>query len=155
TFAQLKEKQDHPLHGFTCGIGLAHGIAMAGRIGNVDQFKVGVFGPVVNLASRMESMTKPFGVPILVDAEVAKLLEQATVRCPTVARVIPAGMSNPVTVSELLLPAAEGMDLREVLRLDYEAALEEFIRGRWDRVARKLLKNDGPSEFLRKFMAEH
>ncbi len=39
------------LHGFRCGIGLATGRAVAGRIGTVDQVKVTAFGPVVNLAS--------------------------------------------------------------------------------------------------------
>src|SRR5262249_52769243 len=54
-----------------CGIGLAHGPGIAGRIGTTDQYKVGVFGPVVNLASRLEALTKYFGVGILVDGQVA------------------------------------------------------------------------------------
>ena len=41
-----------PLAGFPCGIGIAHGPAIAGRLGTSDQFKVGRLGPVVNLASR-------------------------------------------------------------------------------------------------------
>ena len=44
--------------GFHAGIGIATGRAVAGKIGTVDQVKVTVFGPVVNLASRLESMTK-------------------------------------------------------------------------------------------------
>ena len=44
--------------GFHAGIGVATGKAVAGKIGTVDQVKVTVFGPVVNLASRLESMTK-------------------------------------------------------------------------------------------------
>ncbi len=43
---------------FRMGIGLASGRAVAGRIGTVDQVKVTVFGPVVNLAARLEGMTK-------------------------------------------------------------------------------------------------
>jgi len=39
--------------GFRCGIGIAHGRAVAGRIGTTDQVKVTAFGPVVNLASRL------------------------------------------------------------------------------------------------------
>ena len=42
--------------GFRCGIGIATGRAVAGRIGTVDQVKVTAFGPVVNLASRLEGI---------------------------------------------------------------------------------------------------
>ena len=44
---------DHPLAGFRTGLGIATGKAVAGRIGTVDQVKVTVFGPVVNLAARL------------------------------------------------------------------------------------------------------
>ncbi|EMI57040.1 adenylate/guanylate cyclase [Rhodopirellula sallentina SM41] len=59
---------------FRCGIGIASGKAVAGRIGTVDQVKVTAFGPVVNLASRLEGLTKVFGVEILVDEVTAKHL---------------------------------------------------------------------------------
>ena len=44
---------------------------MAGKIGTVDQVKVTVFGPVVNLASRLEGMTKILQTPILIDERTA------------------------------------------------------------------------------------
>ncbi len=52
---------DHPLSAFARTGNRTHGIAVAGRIGTVDQVKVTVFGPVVNLAARLESMTKQRG----------------------------------------------------------------------------------------------
>jgi adenylate cyclase len=73
-FAEFAEDPDHPLARFACGIGLAHGPAVAGRLGTLDQFKVDVFGPIVNLAARLESMTKRFGVPILIDEACGKRL---------------------------------------------------------------------------------
>ena len=60
------------LSGFRMGIGIATGRAVAGKIGTVDQVKVTVFGPVVNLASRLESMTKVLCVPILLDETTAR-----------------------------------------------------------------------------------
>ena len=51
----------------------ATGRAVAGRIGPREQAKVTVFGPVVNLASRLETMTKQLRVPILVDEATAEL----------------------------------------------------------------------------------
>src|SRR5262249_41038778 len=59
-FSKLAQRSHHSLCGFACGIGLAHGPAIAGRIGTLDQFKFDVFGPTVNLAARLESMTKFF-----------------------------------------------------------------------------------------------
>src|SRR5262249_13160698 len=70
-FPRAAQEPGHPLAGFTCGIGITHGRALAGRLGTADQFKVGVFGPVVNLAARLESMTKLLRVPILLDERAA------------------------------------------------------------------------------------
>jgi adenylate cyclase len=133
--ARAAQKRGHPLAGFACGIGIAHGIAVAGRLGTLDQFKVGVFGPVVNLAARLESMTKLFRVPILVDEPVAQRLTNGRnghwARCRRLARVQPYGMRKTLLVSELLPPAVEPGTLAERDRRDYEAALDAFLIGRW------------------------
>ena len=71
-FEAAAKQQDHPLANFRMGIGLATGRAVAGRIGTVDQVKVTVFGPVVNLASRLEGMTKILQAPILLDEATAR-----------------------------------------------------------------------------------
>ena len=64
-FAHVARQPGHRLAGFACGLGIAHGPAIAGRIGTHDQFKVGVFGPVVNRAARLESLTRKFRVSTL------------------------------------------------------------------------------------------
>ncbi|MCA9170473.1 MAG: adenylate/guanylate cyclase domain-containing protein, partial [Planctomycetales bacterium] len=51
--------------GFRSAIGLATGVAVAGKIGTVDQVKVTAFGPVVNTAARLEGITRIFDVGIL------------------------------------------------------------------------------------------
>ncbi len=159
-FASATAKRGSPLAGFACGLGVAHGLAMAGRLGTMDQFKVGVFGPVVNLAARLESMTKQFRVPILVDDAVAKHVLAAKAagwaRVRRVATVRPAGMTAAVAVSELLPPVGSD-SLPDSKRLDYESALAAFEAGRW-RDTRDLLKflaGDGPSEVLVEAMNRH
>jgi adenylate cyclase len=144
------------LCGFACGVGIAHGLAMAGRLGTMDQFKVGVFGPVVNLAARLESLTKQAGVPILVDEMVAKHVQSQKAgwaRVRRVATVRPAGMAAPVPVAELLPPVGPE-SLAEPRRLDYESALDAFRVGRWKdtRDLLRFLADDGPSKFLIEFM---
>src|SRR5262249_53226494 len=86
---------------FACGLGLAHGPAFAGRLGTRDQYKVGVFGPVVNRASRLEGLTKHLRVSILVDEAVANTLNQCSdplCRCRPLVRLRPVGL-DPLTVS--------------------------------------------------------
>ncbi len=150
----------HPLTGFACGIGIAHGTAVAGKLGTPDQFKVSVFGPVVNLASRLESMTKIFRVPILIDEAVAQHLNAGQnthwVRCRRLARVQPFGMQKTVPISELLPPTVEPGALTESHRLDYEAALDAFEAGRWPD-ASNLLKHlpSVAGAFLKDFMERH
>jgi adenylate cyclase len=133
---------------------------MAGKLGTTDQYKVGVFGPVVNLAARLESMTKQFAVPILVDDGVSKHVlanrSAGWARVRQVGKVRPAGMRAPVAISELLPPVGPD-SLPEQRRLDYESALDAFENGRWNDTNLKLrfLSGDGPSEFLVEFMARH
>src|SRR5262249_37689036 len=100
--SRAAQKPGHPLAGFTCGLGIASGIAVAGQVGTLDQFKFGVYGPVVNLAARLESMTKYFQVPVLADERVAQNLNSARnshwVRCRRLARVQPYGMRRNLEV---------------------------------------------------------
>jgi adenylate cyclase len=158
---EAREGGNQQLQGFTCGIGLATGRAIAGKLGTYDQFKVGVFGPVVNLASRLESMTKLFKAPILIDEDTAQQLnarpQNHWYRCRRVARVRPAGMDEVVTVSELLGPQSEPEALREQDRKNYEVALDAFLAGRWDtalELLRSLASKDGPAHFLRSYIHE-
>jgi adenylate cyclase len=156
-FARVAQDRGRPLAGFACGIGIAHGRAVAGKLGTDDQFKVGVFGPVVNLASRLESLTKLFQVPVLVDERAAQALagsDSLWWRCRRVARVQPYGMKTVLTVSELLPPVQEPGAMPEQDRKDYEAALDAFLAGRWADASALLrpLRQDGPACFLRDFM---
>jgi adenylate cyclase len=162
-FANVARQPGHRLAGFACGLGIAHGPAIAGRIGTQDQFKVGVFGPVVNRAARLESLTRRFRVSTLLDDAVAQRLTggggTGWSRCRRIARLQPYGMSEKVHVSELLPPAVEQAqgNLGEPHRLSYEAALDAFIAGRWNDVPRHLrfLGNDGAAEFLLNYVKQH
>lgn len=152
----------HPLANFRVGIGLAAGRAVAGRIGTTDQVKVTVFGPVVNLASRLEGMTKTLHAPILLDettaAYVREKLPSTAARSRRVARVRPYGSDEAVEVSELLPPAAELPELSDENLRDYERALDQFTAGQWSE-ALELLHcvpaRDRVKDFLTVFIAQH
>lgn len=161
-FEATSEIKGHPLAGFRVGIGVATGRAVAGRIGTVDQVKVTVFGPVVNLASRLESMTKQLRAPILVDEATAERLHSidlsGVARLRKVARVLPAGMATPLMVSELLPPASKENVLEDHHIESYEQALEYLQAGKWDEAFKYLHKvpaEDRVKDFLTVFIGLH
>jgi adenylate cyclase len=153
---------DHPLAGFRAGIGLSTGKAVAGRIGTVDQVKVTVFGPVVNLASRLENMTKQLQAPILIDEATAIRIKAEVpsniARVRRVAKVLPIGMKKPLMVSELLLPESADSVLTDQHIQAYEKALDSFQDGNWSEAFRLLHQvpaEDRVKDFLTVFIAQH
>jgi adenylate cyclase len=134
-FDAVAQNESHPLFGFKVGIGIASGRAVAGGIGTAEQAKVGVFGPVVNLASRLEGMTKPLRVPILLDEPTAEIVRAQlpgdTARVRRLARVRPYGLETTLVVTELVPPAGPESVLTDQNLADYDAALEAFLRGEW------------------------
>jgi adenylate cyclase len=147
---------------FHAGIGIATGRAVAGKIGTTDQVKVTVFGPVVNLASRLEGMTKLLQVPILVDEVTARAIRN-TVSCDVarvrrLAVVRPYGMDTPLEVSELLPPAAAYPELTDAHLESYEAALDAFLAGRWREafhLLHRIPSDDRAKDFMTVYMAQH
>ena len=126
---------------FRCGIGIATGRAVAGRIGTVDQVKVTAFGPVVNLASRLEGMTKAFGAEIVIDQTTADDLRgQHPFRLRRLARVRPSGMQLTVDAYELLVTSDDAGEriLNEQQVALYEAALDALITGDWGGARQRL-----------------
>jgi adenylate cyclase len=156
---QFAEQPPHsPLGQIRCGIGVAHGPAVVGRLGTPDQFKIGVFGPTVNLAARLESLTKRFGVSILVDDACGAFLRDEAPRLGgqvrRLARIQPAGMTQNLEVAELVAEKSETTLQLGQKGSRYEAALTAFQQGRWEE-ARPLLESmtsDGPAAFLLQYM---
>lgn len=128
--------------GFRCGIGIATGRAVAGRIGTIDQVKVTAFGPVVNLASRLEGITKAFGSTVILDEATAQAISSANdsqLRVRRLARVRPAGIERTVEIFELLgAHRDEAHSLSDQQIAEYELSLEALIRGDWDEAYERL-----------------
>ena len=124
------------------GIGIATGRAVAGKIGTVDQVKVTAFGPVVNVASRLEGLTKLLRAPILLDGPTAAALRPGLSaeigRVRKVAAIRPAGMDAAVQVAELLPPETELPILRDEHLAAYEAALDPLHAGDWETAFQRL-----------------
>ena len=154
--------QEHPLRDFRVGIGIASGPAVAGKIGTVDQVKVTVFGPVVNLAARLETLTKKLRAPILVDEGTAAALRASVppdiARVRRVARVLPYGLTIPVEVSELLPPVVAYPQFRDEHIQAYEDALDALVAGDWERafgLLHRVPAEDRVKDFLTVFIAQN
>ena len=161
-FEQAANRAEDPLLDFRMGIGIATGKAVAGKIGTADQVKVTVFGPVVNLAARLEGMTKAIRAPILLDEATARIIreqvpsEQARTRRLAVVR--PYGMETSLEVNELLPPASEHPALSDEHVRTYEAAVEALLDRDWSRafdLLHQVPANDRVKDFLTVFIAQH
>lgn len=162
TFYLANQDPDHPLNGFQVGLAVGHGHAIAGRIGSDDQMKVGVFGPVVNLTSRLEGITKQVGAAILIDGGMAQQVREhltaTEIRIRKVARMRPVGMDSFVDVFQLLPTGVDYDSITDAELTQYEQAVEAVIAGNWKQAHELLigiLPDDGPANFLQQFLAEH
>ncbi len=161
-FERTSALDRHPLAGFRAGLGIATGRAVAGRIGTTDQVKVTVFGPVVNLASRLESMTKLLRASILIDETTAVRVRaevpDSIARVRRVARVQPYGMQTTLMVSELLPPESSSCVLRNADVACYEQAVDRMEAGDWQEAFRLLHQvpaDDRVKDFLTVYIAQH
>ena len=120
---------------FRFGIGIATGRAVAGQIGTVDQVKVTAFGPVVNLASRLEGLTKMFGAKVIIDHDTAAALKASSdhpFQLRRLALVRPAGLENEIEAWELLEPSKPNVQILSSEQIaSYEASLDAMIAGDW------------------------
>jgi adenylate cyclase len=70
---------DDPIH---IGIGIHTGPLMAGHVGCLERMEYTVMGDTVNVASRLQALTKEYGVPLLVsEATRAVVAGQELLEC--------------------------------------------------------------------------
>jgi adenylate cyclase len=134
-FQFARNTPGHSLSGFQVGIGLAHGRAIAGKIGTVEQIKVGAFGPPVNLGARLEGLTKTLGVSILMDEGTAdyarETLAPSEGRLRRMGFFQPAGLHQALLLTQLLPPVEADPTVSDADIALYERALDLFMAGQW------------------------
>jgi len=133
------------------GIGIASGRVLAGNMATREHIKYIVMGSSVNVASRLEGLTKYIRIPVLISGATAEAV-RGQVPLRRVARVQPAGISGVLDVFELIMPeecygtGCTGEDIEK-----YECALGHFERGAMDD-AEEFLQGLPGSDAVRRFL---
>ncbi|HVY38553.1 MAG TPA: AAA family ATPase [Polyangia bacterium] len=140
------------------GVGINTGLLTLGTIGGAERLKCGVIGDAVNLAARLEGLTKRYRVPLLISGRTRQSLPPELLAATRlVDRVRVAGHSERIDLYEVFEAdppwAREGKSAiaarwDEALALYYDRHFADASRAFAELRMTPALQHDGPAELF-------
>ena len=146
--AELQEKwKKEGMPRIDIGIGLNTGDAVIGNMGSYDRFDYTAMGDSINLGSRLEGLTKQYGVKIIISETThEKVKDEFSARKLDLVSV--KGREKPIFIYELVCMKNELTKKNAESIKHYEAGLNLYFARKWDSALKEFsrLKDYKPAE---------
>ena len=128
------------------GIGLNSGPAVIGNMGSYERLSYTAMGDTINLGSRLEGLTKQYGVGILISENTkAKISNEFITRALDIVTV--KGKKKPIKIYELVCMASELTEKQKQTIETYEKGLELYLKRKFTEAIKEFEKvNDYASK---------